>query len=87
MFRNNDLTATAVSALRCNETVTELYLGGNQLLSTDGAQLGGLLKYNSTIRVLDLRNNLLQVSGCYTYCNYCTCMYGVARCDLICTNV
>ena len=40
-----------------NETMRELYLADNRLQATDAIQLGNLLKYNYTLRLLDIRNN------------------------------
>ena len=43
--------------LQMNETLRELYLADNRLQATDAIQLGNLLKYNYTLRLLDIRNN------------------------------
>ena len=45
-----------------NETLKELFIGDNKLMSTDGVQVGNLLKFNHKLELLDLRNNHLQVS-------------------------
>ncbi len=52
-----------VAALRMNVTLQELFLADNQLLISDALQLGNLLRCNSTIHLLDIRNNLIQVSA------------------------
>ena len=50
-----------VAALKMNETLKELFIGDNKLMSTDGVQVGNLLKFNHKLELLDLRNNHLQV--------------------------
>lgn len=50
-----------VAALKMNETLKELFIGDNKLMSTDGIQVGNLLKFNHKLELLDLRNNHLQV--------------------------
>jgi len=52
----------AVAAVKFNETLKELFVADNKLTPSDGVQLGSLLKTNHTLALLDLRNNLLQVS-------------------------
>ena len=44
-----------------NEILKELFIGDNKLVSTDGVQVGNLLKFNHRLELLDLRNNHLQV--------------------------
>ena len=44
-----------------NEILKELFIGDNKLMSTDGVQVGNLLKFNHRLELLDLRNNHLQV--------------------------
>jgi len=48
--------------VKFNEILKELFLADNKLTPSDGVQLGSLLKTNYTLALLDLRNNLLQVS-------------------------
>jgi hypothetical protein len=43
----------------------ELYLNENKLQATDGMYIGGFLKENKYLEVLDLRTNQLQVSSPY----------------------
>ena len=50
-----------VAALKMNETLTELSIGDNKFMPTDGVHIGNLLKYNHKLELLDLRNNHLQV--------------------------
>jgi hypothetical protein len=51
-----------VAAIKFNEVLRELFLADNKLTPSDGVQLGSLLKTNRTLSLLDLRNNLLQVT-------------------------
>jgi len=53
----------AVAAVKFNETLKELFVADNKLTPSDGVQLGSLMKTNHTLALLDLRNNLLQVSA------------------------
>lgn len=47
-----------------NMNLRELYLADNKLNGLqDSAQLGNLLKFNSCIQILDLRNNHILDSG------------------------
>ncbi|XP_034783893.1 protein phosphatase 1 regulatory subunit 37-like [Acipenser ruthenus] len=60
---------TLVSALKLNTALQELYLADNDLNSfQDSMQLGDLLKYNHTLRVLDLSNNLISDTGLEDIC-------------------
>lgn len=53
-----------VCSLKKNIALQELYLCDNELNSFhDSMQLGELLKYNSTLRTLDLSNNAISDSG------------------------
>ena len=56
-----------VAALKMNEVLKELFIGDNKLMSTDGVQVGNLLKFNHKLELLDLRNNHLQVGGKHFY--------------------
>lgn len=49
------------TALKMNDMLSELYLGENKLTASDGIQLGNIMKHNSALCILDLRNNSLQV--------------------------
>lgn len=44
-----------------NDVLSELYLGENKLTASDGIQLGNIMKHNSSLSLLDVRNNSLQV--------------------------
>ena len=50
-----------VWGLRTNTHLQDLFLGMNRLTPEDAKQLGSLLIANHHIRLLDLRNNRLQV--------------------------
>ncbi|NWQ71856.1 PPR37 phosphatase, partial [Neopipo cinnamomea] len=57
------------TALKMNMTLRELYLADNKLNGLqDSAQLGNLLKFNSYIQILDLRNNHVLDSGLAYIC-------------------
>ena len=45
----------AAAALKLNTGLRELYLADNNLNVTDAIQLGGLLKSNFTLQLLDVR--------------------------------
>ena len=62
------ITIITVWGLRTNTLLQDLYLGHNKLTPEDAKLLGSLLITNRTIRLLDLRNNRLQVGyNCYRY--------------------
>lgn len=53
-----------VGALKRNGALQELYLGENNFNGyQDSMQLGDLLKYNGTLKTLDLSNNSISDSG------------------------
>ncbi|XP_076316399.1 uncharacterized protein LOC143228866 isoform X2 [Tachypleus tridentatus] len=52
-----------MAALKLNNVLRELYLGDNKISSADGLQVGNLLRANSWLELLDLRNNNLQDLG------------------------
>ncbi|XP_073405465.1 protein phosphatase 1 regulatory subunit 37 [Dendrobates tinctorius] len=57
------------TALKMNIVLRELYLADNRLNSLqDSAQLGNVLKFNSCIQILDLRNNHIMDSGLAYLC-------------------
>ncbi|XP_069631747.1 protein phosphatase 1 regulatory subunit 37 [Haliaeetus albicilla] len=57
------------TALKMNVNLRELYLADNKLNGLqDSAQLGNLLKFNSCIQILDLRNNHILDSGLAYIC-------------------
>ncbi|KAM4696147.1 protein phosphatase 1 regulatory subunit 37 [Rhinophrynus dorsalis] len=57
------------TALKMNIVLRELYLADNRLNSLqDSAQLGNVLKFNSCIQILDLRNNHILDSGLAYIC-------------------
>lgn len=58
-----------VAALKMNEILKELFIGDNKLMSTDGVQVGNLLKFNHKLELLDLRNNHLQDVGVHHICD------------------
>ncbi|KAG8448487.1 hypothetical protein GDO86_015540 [Hymenochirus boettgeri] len=57
------------TALKMNIVLRELYLADNRLNSLqDSAQLGNVLRFNSCIQILDLRNNHIMDSGLSYIC-------------------
>ncbi|XP_071981500.1 protein phosphatase 1 regulatory subunit 37 [Engystomops pustulosus] len=57
------------TALKMNIVLRELYLADNRLNSLqDSSQLGNVLKFNSCIQILDLRNNHIMDSGLAYIC-------------------
>ena len=48
-------------ALKQNHSVRDLYLAENRLIPSDAIHLGSMLKHNSGLKLLDLRNNHIQV--------------------------
>lgn len=58
---NSIFLKTIVNAIKDNECIKELYLAENKLLSTDGMYIGGFLKENRWLEILDLRLNQLNV--------------------------
>lgn len=57
------------TALKMNVNLRELYLADNKLNGLqDSAQLGNLLKFNSSLQILDLRNNHVLDSGLAYIC-------------------
>ena len=58
---NSNPSLCAVAAMKFNENLQELWLGSNHLGPEDGQHLGSILRTNHTLRVLDLRENNLQV--------------------------
>uniref|UniRef100_A0A9J8D6U1 Protein phosphatase 1 regulatory subunit 37 n=1 Tax=Cyprinus carpio carpio TaxID=630221 RepID=A0A9J8D6U1_CYPCA len=61
---------TLVGALKRNVALQELYLSENNLNAyQDSMQLGDLLKYNSTLKTLDLGNNTMSDSGLEEICD------------------
>ncbi|KAG9268906.1 protein phosphatase 1 regulatory subunit 37-like [Astyanax mexicanus] len=61
---------TLVGALKKNAALQELYLCDNELNSyQDAMQLGELLKYNRTLRTIDLGNNAVSDSGLEELCD------------------
>ncbi|KAH9527428.1 hypothetical protein DERF_001442 [Dermatophagoides farinae] len=55
--------AILVSSIKFNTSLRELYLGENKIGSADCVQIGNLLRGNSILNVLDLRNNFIQDTG------------------------
>ncbi|VDN58921.1 unnamed protein product [Dracunculus medinensis] len=58
-----------VCALKTNNVLRELYLGDNNLHPTDGAHLYQLILSNTSLQMLDLRNNQLQDGGLMHICD------------------
>ena len=48
--------------MKYNTILEELYLGDNDLTSADGVSIGAMLSANTSLQLLDLRNNALRVS-------------------------
>jgi len=49
------LNMLAAAALKLNSGLRELYLSDNNLDVTDAVQLGGILRSNFTLQLLDIR--------------------------------
>ena len=47
--------------MKYNKILEELYLGDNDLSSSDGSPIGAMLTYNTSLQLLDLRNNQIKV--------------------------
>jgi len=47
--------------MKYNKILEELYLGDNDLSSNDGSPIGAMLTYNTSLQLLDLRNNQIKV--------------------------
>ena len=47
--------------MKYNHILEELYIGDNDLTSSDGPPLGAMLTYNTTLQLLDIRNNQIRV--------------------------
>ncbi|XP_048830165.1 protein phosphatase 1 regulatory subunit 37 [Brienomyrus brachyistius] len=61
---------TLVGILKMNTTLRELYLANNKLNSfQDSMQLGDLLKFNQSLKCLDISNNLITDSGLEEICD------------------
>ena len=52
------------TGIKFNQSISELFLGDNFLVPSDGGTLSAMLKSNTTLQLLDLRNNMLQVRYC-----------------------
>nr|XP_054759100.1 protein phosphatase 1 regulatory subunit 37-like [Lytechinus pictus] len=52
-----------MSALRTNSTLREIFLADNRLMPSDAIHIGGMLRHNSGLKLLDLRNNNIQDTG------------------------
>jgi hypothetical protein len=59
-----NLKCFSAAALKLNTGLRELYLADNDLGATDAVQLGGLLRSNFTLQLLDIRSvqHLLSLS-------------------------
>ncbi|KAK3749455.1 hypothetical protein QZH41_013429 [Actinostola sp. cb2023] len=51
------------NAVKANQILRDLFVGDNKLVPSDGQCIGAMLKTNTTLRLLDLRNNSLQDLG------------------------
>ncbi|KAG7226211.1 hypothetical protein INR49_002905, partial [Caranx melampygus] len=61
---------TLVGALKANRSLQELHLPNNQLNSyQDSLQLGDLLRYNTTLKTLELSNNAVADAGFEELCD------------------
>ena len=49
-------------ALKQNTSIRDLYLAENRLVPSDAIHLGSMLKHNRGVKLLDLRNNHIQVN-------------------------
>ncbi|XP_052746214.1 uncharacterized protein LOC112054387 isoform X2 [Bicyclus anynana] len=58
-----DALLCLVIALKTNSSVRELRLGDNRLAKEDASQLAALLRYNTSLQLLDLSNNQIQDAG------------------------
>ena len=50
-----------VAAMKFNENLMELFLGGNRIVPEDCQNIGNILRTNHTLTHLDLRDNSIQV--------------------------
>ena len=57
------------TGIKFNQSISELFLGDNFLVPSDASTLSAMLKSNTTLQLLDVRNNMLQVS-CYIFSNF-----------------
>ena len=52
---------SVVAAMKFNENLQELYISNNNLLPEDAQNLGAILRINHTLKVLDIKDNNIQV--------------------------
>jgi protein phosphatase 1 regulatory subunit 37 len=57
------------AALKDNEQIKELYLGDNKIQPSDGNPIAAMIKENTCLDILDLRNNSLQDTGLSHICS------------------
>lgn len=57
------------AAMKDNEQIKELYLGDNKIQPSDGNPIATMIKENSCLDILDLRNNYLQDTGLSHICS------------------
>lgn len=57
------------AAMKDNEQIKELYLGDNKIQPSDGNPIATMIKENSCLEILDLRNNYLQDKGLSHICS------------------
>ena len=57
------------AALKDNELIKEVYLSDNKLQATDGNSIATLIKENSHLELIDLKNNNLQDLGLSHICS------------------
>jgi Ran GTPase-activating protein (RanGAP) involved in mRNA processing and transport len=56
-----------MAAMKFNENLQELHIANNNLLPEDAMNIGGILRTNHTLRVLDMRDNYIQVWTIQSY--------------------
>ena len=61
IFEETDLNVIIGTGIKFNQSISELFLGDNFLVATDASTLAAMLKSNTTLQLLDVRNNMLQV--------------------------
>ena len=59
-----------VAAMKFNENLKELFLGGNRIVPEDCQNIGNILRTNHTLTYLDLRDNSIQVIHCIVDSTY-----------------
>ena len=71
-FVTKEFINLLATAMKYNKILEELYLGDNDLSSSDGPPIGAMLTYNTTLQLLDLRNNQIKVNFLVSlFCHFC----------------